>query len=37
MTERFFKYRKKVLATDENYTGWLINYVKRKNKKKKSL
>jgi len=29
MTERFFKYRKKVLATDENYTGWLINYVRR--------
>jgi len=31
MTQRFFKYTKKVLAIDENHTGWLIDYLRRQN------
>ena len=37
MTERFFKYTKKVLVIDENYTDWLIDYFRRQNQKKGSL
>jgi hypothetical protein len=37
MTENFFKYTKKVLVIDENYTDWLIDYLRRQNKPKESL
>jgi len=37
MTQSFFKYTKKVLAIDENYTGWLIDYIRRQKQTKKSL
>lgn len=37
MTETFFKYSKKVLAIDENYMGWLIDYFKRQNRVKNTL
>ena len=37
MTEKFFKYSKKVLAIDENYTDWLIDYFRRKNQVKNTL
>jgi hypothetical protein len=37
MTERFFNYTKKVLAIDENYTDWLIDYFRRQNQTKESL
>ena len=37
MTETFFNYSKKVLAIDENYTDWLIDYYRRHNPIKKSL
>ena len=37
MTEKFFKYSKRVLAIDENYTDWLIDYFRRQNQTKKSL
>jgi len=37
MTENFFKYTKKVLVIDENYTDWLIDYLRRQNKSKESL
>jgi len=37
MTENFFKYTKKVLAIDENYTDWLIDYFRRQNQAKESL
>lgn len=37
MTETFFKYSKKVLAIDENYTDWLIDYFRRQNKTEASL
>jgi len=29
--DMFFKYSKKVLITDENYTGWLIDFYRRQN------
>ena len=31
MTEKFFKYSKRILAIDENYTDWLIDYFRRQN------
>lgn len=31
MTEKFFKYSKRVLAIDENYTDWLVDYYRRHN------
>lgn len=39
MTETFFKYSKKVLAIDENYLDWLIDYYRRQrqNQTEKSL
>jgi hypothetical protein len=37
MTERFVKYTKKVLVIDENYTDWLIDYIRRQNQTIKSL
>ena len=37
MTEKFFKYSKKVLAIDENHTDWLIDYFRRQNQIKESL
>ncbi|CAN0311670.1 unnamed protein product [Ectocarpus sp. 4 AP-2014] len=37
MTEKFFKYSKRVLAIDENYTDWLIDYFRRQNQTKESL
>ena len=37
MTETFFKYSKKVLAIDENYTDWLIDYYRRQNQTKNLL
>jgi len=39
MTETFLKYSKKVLAIDENYTDWLIDYFRRErqNQTEKSL
>ena len=37
MTQTFFNYSKKVLAIDENYTDWLIDYYRRHNPIKKSL
>ena len=37
MTETFFKYSKKVLAMDENYTDWLIDYSRRQNQTEESL
>ena len=37
ITERFFKYTKKVLAIDENYTDWLIDYIRRQNQTQESL
>ena len=37
MTEKFFKYSKRVLAIDENYTNWLIDYFRRQNQTKESL
>ena len=37
MTQRFFKYTKKVLAIDENHTGWLIDFHRRHNQNKGSL
>lgn len=37
MTENFFKYTKKVLVIDENYTDWLMDYLRRQNKPKESL
>ena len=37
MTEKFFKYSKGVLAIDENYTDWLIDYFRRQNQTKESL
>ena len=37
MTETFFNYSKKVLAIDENYTDWLIDYYRRHKPIKKSL
>jgi hypothetical protein len=37
MIEKFFKYSKRVLAVDKNYTDWLIDYFKRQNQTKKSL
>lgn len=37
MRETFFKYSKKVLAIDENYTYWLIDYLRRDNRSKNFL
>jgi hypothetical protein len=37
MTETFLKYSKKVLAIDENYTDWLIDYFRRQNQTEESL
>lgn len=37
MTEGFFNYSKKVLAIDENYTDWLIDYSRRRNQYKNLL
>ncbi|WP_297691731.1 hypothetical protein [uncultured Eudoraea sp.] len=37
MTRNFFKYSKKVLAMDENYTDWLVDYFRRQNKNQKSF
>lgn len=37
MTETFFNYSKKVLAIDENYTNWLIDYFRRQNQTEESL
>ena len=37
MTERFFKYSKKVLAIHQNYTDWLIDYLRRQNQTEESL
>lgn len=37
MTENFFKYTKRVLAIDENYTDWLIDYFRRQNQTKELL
>jgi len=37
MTEKFLKYSKRVLAIDENYTDWLIDYFRRQNQTKESL
>jgi len=39
MTERLFKYKysKRVLAINENYTDWLIDYFRRQNQTKQSL
>ena len=37
MIEKFFKYPKKVLTIDENYTDWLIDYFRRQNQIKESL
>ena len=37
MTEKFFKYSKRVLAIDGNYTDWLIDYFRRQNQTKESL
>ena len=37
MIEKFFKHSKKVLAIDENYTDWLIDYFGRQNQIKESL
>jgi len=35
MTETFFNYSKKVLAIDENYTDWLIDYYRSINQLKR--
>ena len=37
MTEKFFKYSKRVLAIDKNYTNWLIDYFRRQNQTKQSV
>ena len=37
MTETFFNYSKKVLAIHENYTDWLIDYLRRQNQTEESL
>lgn len=37
MTKTFFNHSKKVLATHENYTDWLIDYFRRQNQTEGSL
>lgn len=34
MTKKFFKHTKKVLVINENYTNWLIDYLRKQNQKK---
>jgi hypothetical protein len=37
MVESFFKYTKRVLEIDENYTDWLIDYYRRQNQNNEGL